>query len=119
MKRDHDITEPQKRRMYAVQKASAKQRGIDWLFTYETWLQAWGEKINHRGVGHDRLCMQRFGDVGPYSPENVKIGYARDNAKTAGVVKRHRNIARNYRLPTQDQWDAIYTAVKEAEANAQ
>ena len=102
MKRD-DIN-----RQYTNQKANAKKRGIDWKFTYESWLEFWGDDIERRGVGHDKLCMQRFGDSGPYHPDNVKKGYPRGNAKTAGVIIRHRNMSEAARTKqTQADWEAI------------
>ena len=49
-------------------------RGIDWQFTFETWLAWWGEDIVNRGRGKGKLVQARIGDTGPYSPDNcVKL----------------------------------------------
>jgi len=62
------------RTKYKNQKQKAKQRGIAWLFTPESWWNFWQSSgkwdVRGKGEGH---CMARKGDVGPYSPENVYI----------------------------------------------
>ena len=60
----------QKRRDYMMQRYCAKQRGIDWQFTYESWCDWWGEDYKDRGKGKGKLQMGRFNDAGPYNPEN-------------------------------------------------
>ena len=57
---------------YHNQKTRAKRRNIDWQFTYDTWIEWWGEDIANRGHSKGKLVMARFNDVGPYSPDNVK-----------------------------------------------
>ena len=79
------------RNAYSFQKSNAKARGIEWTFTFETWLAWWGDDIQRRGQGHDKLQMQRIGDAGAYEPGNVRKGYPRDNAKTHGNNMRHHN----------------------------
>ena len=56
---------------YAAQKCSAKKRNIDWEFDFQSWLDWWGDDIIYRGRRKDDLCMCRFEDKGPYSPDNV------------------------------------------------
>lgn len=63
------------------QRDRAKQRGIEWLFTYEEWLTWWGGDISTRGVTRDDLCMGRFNDAGPYSPANCYKTTMRENHK--------------------------------------
>lgn len=69
------------KRRYISHRNNAKMRGIEWQFTFITWWAKWGEsgKWNQRGMGADRYCMARFGDVGPYSPDNVRIATHREN----------------------------------------
>lgn len=53
------------------QKSQAARRGIGWFFTFMQWWEFWRYSYTERGNG--KLVMARFGDVGPYSPSNVKI----------------------------------------------
>lgn len=76
---------------FDVQRGNAKRRGIEWKFTFEQWLEWWGDDIDRRGVGPDDLQMQRYHDKGPYSPENVRKGVPKDNAKTRGSWVAFRN----------------------------
>lgn len=64
---------------YSVQKTSAKQRGIAWEFTFETWWNVWEKVFHLRGPGPEQLCMARIGDIGPYSPTNIKLITNREN----------------------------------------
>ena len=56
---------------YNSQKCSAKQRNIEWHFTYDTWVNWWGEDITKRGRKTGQLVMSRYNDTGPYHPDNV------------------------------------------------
>ena len=56
---------------YGVQKTSARNRGIAWHFTYESWIAWWGNDIVNRGRQSGQLVMARNGDSGPYAPGNV------------------------------------------------
>lgn len=95
---DMPMNEAESKKRYASQKANAKRRGIEWQFTFDTWVKFWGDDLIKRGAKHDRLCMQRFGDKGPYHPDNVRKGYPMQNAKTAGVIRRAKNFADKMRL---------------------
>ena len=80
---------------FRQQRKHAKHRGIAWMFTFKEWVDWWGADIEKRGVGHDRMQMQRVGDRGPYHPDNVRKGYPRDNSRTAANVRVMKNgIAR-------------------------
>ena len=57
---------------YNVQRSKAKKRNIEWEFTYEEWLEWWGDDIINRGRGKGQLCMSRYNDIGPYNPSNVR-----------------------------------------------
>jgi hypothetical protein len=63
----------------SVQRTNALSRGIPWLFTFESWLTFWGDKILLRGTKPDDLCCARLGDTGPYSPENCERITNREN----------------------------------------
>jgi hypothetical protein len=59
---------------YHVQKIAAASRGIEWNFTYDSWIEWWGNDIGKRGRGKGKLQMGRIGDIGPYHPDNcIKI----------------------------------------------
>lgn len=66
---------------YGLQRNAARQRGIEFLLTFEEWLDIWGDKLSQRGKGTNRLCMSRHGDVGPYAVGNVSIITHSQNSK--------------------------------------
>ena len=57
---------------YHSQKCAAGKRNIEWHFTFETWLEWWGDDLANRGRKKGQLVMARQGDVGPYHPNNVR-----------------------------------------------
>jgi hypothetical protein len=57
-------------KQYNQQKVNAKHRNIEWQFTYDEWIEWWGEDIEKRGKKKGSLCMARKGDEGPYHPDN-------------------------------------------------
>lgn len=63
------------RQAYASQKFCARRRGIDFLLTREEWLKIWIDSGNlpKRGRGAGKYCMARYGDIGSYSVDNVRI----------------------------------------------
>jgi hypothetical protein len=71
------------RHKYHAQRIAANFRNIDWHFTYETWLEWWGDDIIHRGRGKGKLCMARYQDQGPYHPDNVRKLTAEENSMEA------------------------------------
>ena len=64
---------------YASQRKAAENRGIDWQFTYEEWVNWWGDDFDKRGKSSESLVMARKGDVGPYHPDNVDKKTAAEN----------------------------------------
>lgn len=56
---------------YHLQASHARKRGIEWHFTYQSWLEWWGEDLDKRGQKANDLCMARYNDDGPYHPDNV------------------------------------------------
>lgn len=65
------------KKAFSEQRANAKQRGIPFSFTYESWVAWWTEQLGEdwaekRGRAGDKYCMARMGDEGPYTPGNVK-----------------------------------------------
>lgn len=60
------------KKQYGEQKRTATYRGIEWQFTYDTWIEWWGDDITKRGCKRGCLVMARNGDIGPYHPDNVR-----------------------------------------------
>jgi hypothetical protein len=60
---------------YATHKSHAKQRGVEFKMTFDEWLSVWTDSGHWNERGHRRGCyvMARYGDVGPYAVDNVKI----------------------------------------------
>lgn len=77
---------------YGNQMRKAKARGIDWEFTFETWLKWWQDsgKLELRGNTKQKpYKMCRIGDEGPYSPSNTYCGTNSDNVKDAVATGKH------------------------------
>lgn len=70
---------------YKQQECQARNRKIEWLFTFETWWKMWEESghWNERGRKIGQYCMARKGDIGPYSPDNVDIVVVSKNTSDA------------------------------------
>lgn len=75
---------------YTEQRYIAKQRSIEWLFTFETWWDMWQQsgKWEQRGRKRGQWCMGRRGDTGPYSPDNVDIILVEQNSSDAQKVNK-------------------------------
>lgn len=76
---------------YHKQRDNAKARGIAWRFNPATWYEVWraSGKWALRGRGKGLFCMARNGDVGPYSPDNVRIIGFDENSAEIGAVRFH------------------------------
>ena len=70
---------------YNAQRQRAKSRGIEWHFTFESWLSVWKSSghLRERGKRLGQYVMSRRGDVGPYSPNNIVICTVSENFKDA------------------------------------
>lgn len=73
---------------YHTHKAGAKRRGVEWLFTFDTWWAIWEPHWESRGQGSNDLQMCRYGDKGPYSPDNVRIDTCANNVKEMFELRR-------------------------------
>lgn len=74
--------------MYYHHKASAKQRGIGFFFTFEEWVSWWEKQLGPdwlslRGVTKDSYCMTRRNDSGPYIAGNVECKTVSQNSRDA------------------------------------
>lgn len=72
---------------YAQQRSRAKERGIEWEFTFEEWCEIWEPHWEKRGPHKDQLGMCRTHDVGPYSPANVRLDTPKGNAAERGLMQ--------------------------------
>lgn len=75
---------------YTHQRKTAQNRGIEWKITFPEWFRIWKESGHweERGRGRNGYVMARYGDSGPYSPENVEIITANQNASDMHLVPR-------------------------------
>lgn len=66
---------------YKQHKINAEKRGIDFLLSFEEWLQLWEESghLAERGCRSGQYCMARQGDKGPYAVGNVRICSVTEN----------------------------------------
>ena len=69
------------RRAYNTQRKKARARGITWEFTFDEWLEWWGDDITKRGNKKGELCMARYNDTGPYAEWNVRKCTTECNAR--------------------------------------
>jgi hypothetical protein len=63
------------RNAFYSQRHSSICRGILFLLTFEKWLKIWVDSghLSDRGRRKGQYCMARFGDIGPYATNNVRI----------------------------------------------
>ncbi len=74
-----------KHHRYMKHRRSAKWRGIAFLFTFEEWVEWWGEDWEKRGNGPNDLVMARVGDTGPYHPSNVRKLTMAENSREGQI----------------------------------
>lgn len=79
---------------YWQQKQNARRRGIPFEFTYDAWIEWWGDDIHNRGKGKDKLVMARHNDSGAYHPNNVIKMFNQENVSQGNLGRifsdRHR-----------------------------
>lgn len=98
---------------YSLDKSDAKSRGIEWRFTFETWVAWWGDDIIRRGIYAWNLQMQRVADAGPYSPDNVRKGTPKRNGETYSAVYR----TKKQREIKQQREAALDESMRSSDAN--
>ena len=76
------------------QKRSAFNRNILWEFTFEEWWAVWeaSGKWEQRGRKSGQYCMARYGDIGSYSADNVKIVTVNENTQEKTFVHKEETI---------------------------
>ena len=61
-----------KRKAFLDQRSKARQRGIEFKFSYAEWVAWWGDDMSRRGLRSHDLVMARLSDAGPYEVGNVR-----------------------------------------------
>ena len=89
------LTEKQKLYRYHEQKNRSIRHGIEWHFTYESWIDWWGDDIERRGISKDSLVMARTGDIGPYHPDNVRKATVHENSMERNSRYMHKVITKD------------------------
>jgi hypothetical protein len=97
------------------QRQNAYKRNISFEFTYDNWVEWWGDDIDKRGKGKGKLCMARNGDVGSYHPDNVfKLNFE-ENISQANKGKAYRKgipQSLEHRLKNSEAQKAIHAKRK-------
>ena len=60
------------RAAFIAHRCSARQRGVEFLLSFEEWCDFWGDDFEIRGKTRHGLVMSRLGDTGPYAVGNIK-----------------------------------------------
>lgn len=91
-------------RAFIEQRSGAAGRGIEFLFGLSEWWAWWQTegRWERRGQGKHDYCMARFGDVGPYHPNNV---YCATKSENVTHGQRGRPKKRNV-IPPNSEADA-------------
>ena len=66
---------------YVKHKSKAKQRGVEFLLTFEEWRDWWGDDFDSRGRVKGGLVMARHGDTGPYALGNIYKTTCEENTR--------------------------------------
>lgn len=74
---------------YAQQRRDARHRSIDFLLSFDQWLDIWeaSGRLAERGRLYGQFVMARLGDVGSYSVDNVEIITSGQNHKDGNIGK--------------------------------
>lgn len=75
---------------FRYQRSRANQRGIPFLLTFEQWYE-WWQSTGHwheRGNTKGKYVMSRYGDLGPYSLDNIFCQTTEDNTREGNVKLR-------------------------------
>ena len=91
------------KRAYVVHRNSARQRGIEFLMTFEEWWGVWSDYFHLRGRGTNGLCMARENDEGPYAVGNVylttNLGNLQDASRSPKAQARRAQRYANAKRP--------------------
>lgn len=99
---------------FRAQFHSAKRREIPFLFTLPEWWKWWqtDDRWARRGRTGDDLVMARFGDVGPYSPDNVYCATSNQNRSDVSTLVRRIGQRRRVEAEKNDPTFEHHLAVR-------
>lgn len=74
---------------FKAQKAMAKHRDVEWLLSFDEWMNWWNltGHYEERGRKANEFVMSRFNDVGPYSLSNIFCQTRIENTIEARKIK--------------------------------
>lgn len=77
---------------FRAHQRNARQRGIEFLLTFEEWPKIWTDSnhLHERGARKGCYNMARFGDKGPYVIGNVRIILHEENTREKIVTDEQR-----------------------------
>ena len=86
---------------YAVHKATAKRRGIEFKLTFEQWNNWWlnqgvDKNIDYGQKTSNTLCMCRRNDSGAYELSNIYVDTLSNNIKLSFNLRQANNTFRNH-----------------------
>lgn len=73
---------------YDQQKNRARERGIEWDFSFSEWCEIWAPHWEMRGPHKNELGMCRTRDVGSYRADNVRLDTPKGNAGDRVLMRR-------------------------------
>ena len=100
------------------QKNRAKRNKIEWHFTFEEWVDWWGDDIDKRGTSKDSLVMARTGDIGPYHPNNVRKATVSENVNERNSRYMHKVITKDGEFESIESAARFYKVKPSAITNA-
>lgn len=97
---------------YKAQRQQAKERGVEWKFTFEDWCELWQDSGHWAERGPTGFVMCRYGDIGPYSIDNVYIAHHLQNKKDQQLNGKGTTPPRNDKLTPEQRFE-IYNTPRE------
>ena len=94
---------------FRYQRARARQRGIDWMLSFDQWYQ-WWQSTGHweeRGITSGKYVMSRFGDQGPYSLDNIFCQTRDDNCREANYKLKGRKRSEDFRKNLREKLSGV------------
>ena len=81
-------------RQFCVQRASAKERGIEFKLSYVEWETWWRDSghYDERGKGTGKYVMARKGDIGAYELGNIECKLASENVREGNQARKAKRV---------------------------